>query len=92
MENSKQKRPAAGESSAETKKPQQYYDDIKQKFAAERDLRLRLRPEGTAQFTSELTGALAKYAVDPYAGEPPEREPLNDSVECLFIGGDSRHC
>ena len=46
-------------------KPQAYYNQIKAKFAAERDLRLRYRPEGTAQFTSDLTGDLANYAVDP---------------------------
>ncbi len=69
------------------KKPQSYYDDIKKKFAEERDLRLAYRPEGTSQFTSELTGELAKYALDPFAGEKPEREPINDTVEVLFIGG-----
>ena len=29
-----------------TDKPQSYYDDIKKKFAEERDLRLNYRPEG----------------------------------------------
>ena len=48
-------------------KPQAYYDDIKTRFAEERDLRLKFRPEGTAQFTSDLTGELAKYEIDPYA-------------------------
>ena len=50
-------------------KPQEYYDRIKQKFAEERDLRLGYRPEGTRQYTSDLTGSLAKYEVDPYADE-----------------------
>ena len=68
-------------------KPQDYYDSIKQKFAEERDLRIRYRPEGTAQYTSDLTGALAKYEGDPYGGEITPREPINDTVECLFIGG-----
>jgi cyclohexanone monooxygenase len=68
-------------------KPQSYYDEIKSKFAEERDLRLSYRPEGTQQFTSELEGELAKYAVDPYAGERDEREPIDDTVEVLFIGG-----
>ncbi len=70
-----------------TQKPQSYYDDIKQKFAEERDLRLNYRPEGTEQFTSDLTGNLGHYAVDPYAGEAPDREPIDDQVEVLFIGG-----
>src|SRR5215831_7802227 len=73
--------------SSEAAKPQDYYDRIKQKFADERDLRLRYRPEGTAQYTSDLTGALAKYEVDPYGGKIKPREPINDTVECLFIGG-----
>lgn len=69
------------------KNTQAYYDNIKKKFAEERDLRLKYRPEGTAQYTSEFTGVLAKYAMDPYAGEISPRESINDTVECLFIGG-----
>ncbi|MFP6605930.1 MAG: NAD(P)/FAD-dependent oxidoreductase [Myxococcota bacterium] len=69
------------------RQPQEYYDRVKQKFAEERDLRLDYRPEGTDQFTSELSGGLAKYSIDPYAQEPTPREPLRDTVECLFIGG-----
>ena len=67
--------------------PQEYYDAITQKFADERDLRLNYRPEGTGQFTSDLTGVLAKYEEDPYGGEVTPREPITDTVECLFIGG-----
>jgi cation diffusion facilitator CzcD-associated flavoprotein CzcO len=70
-----------------TPKPQSYYDDIKRKFAEERDLRLAYRPEGTQQYTSDLDGELGRYAVDPYSPEVPAREPLNDAVEVLFIGG-----
>ena len=66
---------------------QAYYDEIKKKFAEEREIRVNFRPEGTAQFTSEFTGELEKYAVDPYAEERVEREPITDTVECLFIGG-----
>jgi cation diffusion facilitator CzcD-associated flavoprotein CzcO len=68
-------------------KPQAYYDAIKQKFAEERDLRLNYRPEGTGQYTSDLIGPLAKYETDPYGGEITPRESINDTVECLFIGG-----
>jgi cyclohexanone monooxygenase len=68
-------------------KPQEYYDSIKQKFAEERDLRLKYRPEGTAQYTSDLEGPLADYETDPYGGEIKPREAINDTVECLFIGG-----
>ena len=69
------------------KHEQAYYDEIKQKFADERDLRLKLRPEGTSQFTSDLSGDLRKYAEDPYVTKISERAPINDSVEVLFIGG-----
>ena len=72
---------------AREKKPQTYYDEIKQKFAEQRDVRLAYRPPGTQQFTSELSGDLAKYAVDPYAGQVEERDPIEDAVEVLFIGG-----
>lgn len=72
---------------AKTPKPQSYYDDIKKRFAEERDLRLAYRPEGTTQFTSDLSGELAQYAVDPYSGPVEDRQPINDAVEVLFIGG-----
>ena len=69
------------------KKPQAYYEDIKHKFAEERDLRLHYRPEGTQQYTSDLSGSFARYETDPYGGEIVPRAPINDTVECLFIGG-----
>jgi len=82
-------RPAIGgvDFLAKSRKPQEYYDEIKRKFAEERDLRLSYRPEGTKQYITELEGALAKYEIDPYATEAPKREPINDTVEVLFIGG-----
>lgn len=69
------------------RQPQEYYDAIKRKFADERELRLRYRPEGTKQYTSDLDGWMAKYKVDPYGGDIKPREPISGSVECLFIGG-----
>lgn len=68
-------------------KPQSFYDDVKRKFAEERDARLAYRPEGTAQFTSDLDGKLNQYAIDPFSGEAEAREPISDQVEVLFIGG-----
>jgi cation diffusion facilitator CzcD-associated flavoprotein CzcO len=68
-------------------RPQEYYEEIKKKFAEERDLRLGYRPEGTAQFTSDLSGVFSRLTTDPYGGEITPREPINDTVECLFIGG-----
>ncbi|HIL06442.1 MAG TPA: NAD(P)/FAD-dependent oxidoreductase, partial [Acidimicrobiia bacterium] len=72
---------------AQTSPPQDYYDNIKNKYADERDVRLGYRPPGTDGYTSDLTGDLAKYAVDPYGDEVAEREVIDDSVEVLFIGG-----
>src|SRR5690349_4189154 len=69
-------------------RPQSYYDAIKARFAEERDLRLGYRPQGTAQFTSDFSGGLARYADDPYAEDAgPPRDPITDTVEVLFIGG-----
>lgn len=72
---------------SKSSKPQTYYETIKQKFAEERDLRLGYRPEGTKQYTSDLAGSLSKYEIDPYGGEITSRDPIKDTVECLFIGG-----
>ena len=76
---------------AETKKrrpqrPQEYYDEIKERFAAERDIRLSYRPPGTDQYI-EADGDYARYEVDPYADSSDERDPITDTVEVLFIGG-----
>src|ERR1700693_1810147 len=72
---------------AKPTRSQGFYDSVKRKFAEERDLRLNYRPEGTAQYTSDLSGELSRYEVDPYAGEITARDPINDTVEVLFIGG-----
>src|SRR5258708_5133042 len=66
---------------------QEFYDGVKQKYAEERDIRLRYRPDGTKQYINDLTGDLAKYEIDPYGGEIKPREAINDTVEVLFIGG-----
>src|SRR5688572_14395155 len=68
-------------------KPRTYYDEIKQKFAEERDLRVARRPEGRAQYVSDFDSALERYAVDPFSGEVAPRAPISDQVEVLFIGG-----
>ena len=69
------------------KHEQTYYDEIKEKFAEQRDLRLKLRPEGTAQFISDFSGPLEKHAEDPHADNITARAAINDAVEVLFIGG-----
>jgi cyclohexanone monooxygenase len=66
---------------------QEFYDNVKKKYAEERDLRLSYRPEGTAQYTSDFAGELSRYEIDPYGGEVTPRAPINDTVEVLFIGG-----
>ncbi|HEX2591034.1 MAG TPA: NAD(P)/FAD-dependent oxidoreductase, partial [Rhizomicrobium sp.] len=73
---------------AREQKPQEYYDRIKDKFAEERDLRLKYRPEGTSQYTSDVD-TFGKYTVDPYTESLAEnpRAPITDHVEVLFIGG-----
>ncbi len=68
-------------------KPAEYYEGIKAKFAAARDLRLSYRPEGTAQYLTDLSGDLSKYETDPYSDEIVERPVIDDEVEVLFIGG-----
>jgi len=69
-------------------RPQEYYEDIKHKFAEERDLRLNYRPEGTKQFFTDFEGTpFERYEVDPFVETVKPREPLNDTVEVLFIGG-----
>jgi cation diffusion facilitator CzcD-associated flavoprotein CzcO len=73
------------------KRPQDYYDRIKERFAEERDLRLGYRPPGTELYVS-MEGDLARYETDPYVEEAVDREPIDDiasgeSVEVLFIGG-----
>jgi len=72
---------------ARPEKDDAHYEAIKRRFAEERDLRLAYRPEGTQQFTSELTGELERYARDPYGGELAPRAPISDTVDVLFIGG-----
>jgi cation diffusion facilitator CzcD-associated flavoprotein CzcO len=83
----KPQNPFAFDPHGRQRQPQEYYDRIKERFAEQRDVRLGYRPEGTAQFTSELEGALSNYAVDPHAADIEPRAPLRDHVECLFIGG-----
>ena len=71
-----------------SERSQEYYDEIKRRFAEERDLRLSYRPEGTAQFTSELDGRLRSLRGRPLRrGRSSRAIPIDDEVEVLFIGG-----
>jgi cyclohexanone monooxygenase len=71
---------------AKPTRSQEFYDNVKAKYVEERNLRLKYRPNGLSQYTS-LSGALAKHEVDTYAEPPKPRDPIHDTVECLFIGG-----
>jgi len=77
---------AAPKKKRRPQRPQAYYDEIKERFAAERDIRLDYRPPGTDQYM-EATGDYAHYEIDPYADETIERDPITDTVEVLLIGG-----
>ncbi len=61
-------------------------DALRRKYIAERDKRLRLRREGFAQY-QHVSGELAGFAADPYAGPRRGREPLADQVDVLIVGG-----
>ncbi|MGF1596275.1 MAG: flavin-containing monooxygenase [Acidimicrobiales bacterium] len=82
--------PAGGGTSPKKKsrpqRPQEFYDEIKERFAAERDVRLSHRPPGTEQYL-EMAGRFADYERDPFAAEVAERDPIDDEVEVLLIGG-----
>src|ERR1700686_4113740 len=86
-ETSVQETPPPAERAGEGGRPQAYYDAIKARFGEARDLRLKYRPQGTAQYTSDFSGALSKYATDPWIAEVEPRAPITDTVEVLFIGG-----
>ncbi len=59
------------------RRPQEYYDEIKARFAEERDLRLTYRPPGTDAYMA-AEGVFERYETDPYAESIPERDPLDD--------------
>ncbi|MDX2379214.1 MAG: NAD(P)/FAD-dependent oxidoreductase, partial [Acidimicrobiia bacterium] len=89
-EEKQDKFPMNFDSAKRPRRPQEYYDAIKQRFAEERDLRLDYRPPGT-EIYREIDGEMAVLEDDPDAHERVEREPIRDGVgdevEVLFIGG-----
>lgn len=68
------------------KRPQSFYDEVKQKFAAARDVRLDHRPPGTEQYTFDVENLLSYNEPDPYAPTITPREALTDEVDVLIIG------
>ncbi|WP_006245212.1 flavin-containing monooxygenase [Mycolicibacterium tusciae] len=58
-------------------------DALRQKYAEERDR--RLRPDGIAQYV-EISGVFADFANDPWSDQEFTREPLSDEVDVAIIG------
>jgi cyclohexanone monooxygenase len=52
----------------------------------EEERRKRLRPEGLSQYR-EMTGALADFACDPFAGPAKPRAPVHREADVLIVGG-----
>jgi cation diffusion facilitator CzcD-associated flavoprotein CzcO len=57
---------------------------LRDRYRAERDK--RLRDDGNAQYR-EIAGDFAHYLDDPYVAPGFHREPLNDEVEVVVVGG-----
>ena len=57
---------------------------LRAKYRRERDK--RLRDDGIGQYAT-VSGDLAHFLSDPYAGQVAERAPLIDEVEVLVVGG-----
>ncbi|MBY0288778.1 MAG: NAD(P)/FAD-dependent oxidoreductase [Mycobacteriaceae bacterium] len=58
-------------------------DALRQKYAQERDR--RLRPDGIEQYV-EIAGAFAAFATDPWSDQDFTRDPLSDEVDVAIIG------
>jgi cation diffusion facilitator CzcD-associated flavoprotein CzcO len=59
-------------------------DALRLRYREERDK--RLRPDGNQQYL-EVRGDFSRYVDDPYVDPGFTREPLNEAVEVLIIGG-----
>lgn len=59
-------------------------DALREKYQAERDKRLRV--DGNTQYR-EIAGEFGELGQDPYVDPPIQREPRQDEVEVLVIGG-----
>src|SRR5271167_2253826 len=57
---------------------------LRAKYREERDK--RLRPDGNEQYV-EVKGDFGRYVDDPYVDPGYTREPLNDAVDVVVIGG-----
>ncbi len=59
-------------------------DALREKYREERDK--RIRTDGNEQYT-EVTGGFAQYVEDPYVEQGFTREPLQDEIDVVVIGG-----
>ena len=59
-------------------------NELRQKYRIERDK--RLRADGNSQY-QEVKGDFSRYIDDPYVEPGFSREPLNDEVDVVVIGG-----
>ena len=59
-------------------------DTLREKYRVERDK--RIRPDGNAQYL-EVAGEFSKFVDDPYVEPGFGREPLEDEVDVVVIGG-----
>ncbi len=59
-------------------------ESLRAKYREERDK--RLRPDGNDQYV-EVKGDFSRYVDDPYVDPGFTREPLNDAVDVVIIGG-----
>ena len=59
-------------------------DALRAKYREERDK--RIRPDGNAQYV-EVKGDFSRYIDDPYVDPEFTRQPLDETVEVLIIGG-----
>ena len=57
---------------------------LKKKYREERDK--RLRQDGNEQY-QEVTGEFSYFVEDPYVQEAITREPIQEEIEVVIIGG-----
>lgn len=59
---------------------------LKNKYLEERDKRLRANTEGVNQYRM-VEGSLSHYIEDPYLKEIIKRDPIDEEVDVVIIGG-----
>ena len=59
---------------------------LKNKYLEERDKRLRANTEGVNQYRM-VEGSLSHYIEDPYLGEIIKRDPIDEEVDVVIVGG-----